>query len=156
MKTLYKRMEVDLSMVMPSYTGVSNIHPTIIRPYTFDILNAVLFALHDPEQYGIFMKNFYDKVSKRFNIVRFEERPKYIGIEVEKDDSVSHVDVEEFIRMEFGQSIINCFSDKLVVIPGFGVLPGGEALSYINSSFPILNFSSNEGNTHIFHICFGI
>lgn len=141
---------------MPSYTGVSNIHPTLIRPYTFDIFNVVLSTLNDPEQYGIFTKNLYDRISEKFRIVRFEERPKYIGIEVEKSDSVSQVDVEEFIRKQFGYAIINCFSDRLLMIHGFGVLPGGEALSYINSSFPILNFSSNEGNSSIFHICFGI
>ena len=143
-------------MVMPNYMGVSNMHPTVVRPYTFDILNAVLFALNDPEQYGIFTKNFYDRVSKKFNIIRFEERPKYIGIEIEKNDNVSHVDMEEFIRKQFGYSIMNCFSNELVMISGFGILPGGEALSYINSAFPILNFSSSEGGSYIFHICFGI
>lgn len=143
-------------MTMPNYTGVSKVHPTFIRPYTFDILNAVLFSLNDPEQYEIFAKDLYDRVSKKFHIIRFEEMPRFIGIEIEKNDNVSHVDMEEFIRKQFSYSIVNCFSEILSMIPGFGVLPGGEALSYINSSFPILNFPSNEGNSSIFHICFGI
>lgn len=141
---------------MPNYTGVSKIHPTFVRPYTFDILNAVLYALNDPEQYAIFMKHFYDSLSTKFKIVRFEEMPRYISVEIEKDDSVFHVDVEDFVRKQFAYSVINCFSKLLNTIPGFRNISGGEALSYINSSFPILSLPYSSEDNPVYHICFGI
>lgn len=132
------------------------VYPGYIRPYSFDILNIVRYQLNDPAQYSAFMQTLYKKISRHLSITRFEQMPKYVGIEVEKGDGMSHLDVETVIKKQFAASIISCFSDSLEKIHGFATLDGGENIACIVDSFPILNLSPANGDKYICHICFDI